>query len=347
MKTVKVKASGCYDVKIGRGLLDTLGTELSALASGSVLIVTDTNVAPLWLERAEASLKAAGFTVYSAVLPAGEASKSLENYGKLLRLLADKHLTRTDTVVAFGGGVMGDLAGFAAATYLRGLRFVQVPTTLLAMVDSSVGGKTAVDLPEGKNLAGAFHQPALVLCDIAALDTLPEETFREGCAEVIKTAILFDRPLFDRLAQDGLNFDREDVIARCVAHKRDIVAEDEFETGRRKLLNLGHTVGHAVEKCSGYTVTHGAAVAIGTAVMARAYCKQDREEILAVLKKFGLPLDTQFTPQELAQAALADKKRQGDTVTLVVPTAVGKCELCCLPVSELESVMEAGLTQWS
>ena len=317
MKTVKVKASGCYDVKIGRGLLDTLGTELSALASGSVLIVTDTNVAPLWLERAEASLKAAGFTVYSVVLPAGEASKSLENYGKLLRLLADKHLTRTDTVVALGGGVMGDLAGFAAATYLRGLRFVQVPTTLLAMVDSSVGGKTAVDLPEGKNLAGAFHQPALVLCDIAALDTLPEETFREGCAEVIKTAILFDRPLFDRLAQD------------------------EFETGRRKLLNLGHTVGHAVEKCSGYTVTHGAAVAIGTAVMARAYCKEDREEILAVLKKFGLPLDTQFTPQELAQAALADKKRQGDTVTLVVPTAVGKCELCRLPVSELESVMEA------
>ena len=147
MKTVKVKASGCYDVKIGRGLLDTLGTELSALASGSVLIVTDTNVAPLWLERAEASLKAAGFTVYSAVLPAGEASKSLENYGKLLRLLADKHLTRTDTVVALGGGVMGDLAGFAAATYLRGLRFVQVPTTLLAMVDSSVGGKTSVDLP--------------------------------------------------------------------------------------------------------------------------------------------------------------------------------------------------------
>ena len=235
----------------------------------------------------------------------------------------------------------------AITTYLRGLRFVQVPTTLLAMVDSSVGGKTAVDLPEGKNLAGAFHQPALVLCDIAALDTLPEETFREGCAEVIKTAILFDRPLFDRLAQDGLSFDREDVIARCVAHKRDIVAEDEFETGRRKLLNLGHTVGHAVEKCSGYTVTHGAAVAIGTAVMARAYCKEDREEILAVLKKFGLPLDTQFTPQELAQAALADKKRQGDTVTLVVPTAVGKCELCRLPVSELESVMEAGLTQWS
>ena len=347
MKTVRVNASASYEVKIGCGLLDALGAELSALASGSVLIVTDTNVAPLYLERAERSLKAAGFSVDSTVIPAGESSKNLENYGNILRLLAEKHLTRTDTVVALGGGVVGDLAGFAAATYLRGLRFVQVPTTLLAMVDSSVGGKTAVDLSEGKNLAGAFHQPALVLCDIAALDTLPEETFREGCAEVIKTAILFDRPLFDRLAQDGLAFDREDVIARCVAHKRDIVAEDEFETGRRKLLNLGHTVGHAVEKCSGYAVPHGAAVAIGTAAMARAYCREDREEILAVLKKFGLPLHTDFTPQELAQAALSDKKRQGDTLTLVIPTAVGKCELCRLPVSELESVMEAGLTQWS
>ena len=241
----------------------------------------------------------------------------------------------------------GDLAGFAAASYLRGIRLVQVPTTLLAMVDSSVGGKTAVDLPEGKNLVGAFHQPALVLCDLDTLDTLPQAVFREGCAEVIKTAILFDRPLFEDLKRDGLNFNRESVIARCVEHKRDIVAEDEFETGSRKLLNLGHTLGHAVEKCSGYAVAHGAAVAIGTAAMARAFCREDGEEIHAVLQKFGLPLTTEFTPEELAEAALADKKRQGDTVTLVVPTAVGKCELCRLPVSELQSVFEAGMQPWN
>ena len=347
MKLVEVKASGSYCVKIGHGLLDTLGTELAALAKGNVLVVTDTNVAPYYLERTENSLKSAGFSVISEIISAGEPSKNLENYEKLLRRMAAARLTRADTVVALGGGVTGDLAGFAAASYLRGIRLVQVPTTLLAMVDSSVGGKTAVDLPEGKNLVGAFHQPALVLCDLDTLDTLPQAVFREGCAEVIKTAILFDRPLFEDLKRDGLNFNRESVIARCVEHKRDIVAEDEFETGSRKLLNLGHTLGHAVEKCSGYAVAHGAAVAIGTAAMARAFCREDGEEIHAVLQKFGLPLTTEFTPEELAEAALADKKRQGDTVTLVVPTAVGKCELCRLPVSELQSVFEAGMQPWN
>ncbi len=347
MKLVEVKASGSYCVKIGHGLLDTLGTELAALAKGNVLVVTDTNVAPHYLERTENTLKNAGFSVISEIIPEGEPSKNLANYEKLLRRMAAAHLTRADTVVALGGGVTGDLAGFAAASYLRGIRLVQVPTTLLAMVDSSVGGKTAVDLPEGKNLVGAFHQPALVLCDLDTLDTLPQAVFREGCAEIIKTAILFDRPLFEDLKRDGLNFNRESVIARCVEHKRDIVAEDEFETGSRKLLNLGHTLGHAVEKCSGYAVAHGAAVAIGTAAMARAFCRKDGEEIHAVLQKFGLPLTTEFTPEELAEAALADKKRQGDTVTLVVPTAVGKCELCRLPVSELQSVFEAGMQPWN
>ena len=347
MKLVEVKASGSYCVKIGHGLLDTLGTELAALAKGNVLVVTDTNVAPHYLECTENTLKNAGFSVISEIIPEGEPSKNLVNYEKLLRRMAAAHLTRADTVVALGGGVTGDLAGFAAASYLRGIRLVQVPTTLLAMVDSSVGGKTAVDLPEGKNLVGAFHQPALVLCDLDTLDTLPQAVFREGCAEVIKTAILFDRPLFEDLKRDGLNFNRESVIARCVEHKRDIVAEDEFETGSRKLLNLGHTLGHAVEKCSGYAVAHGAAVAIGTAAMARAFCREDGEEIHAVLQKFGLPLTTEFTPEELAEAALADKKRQGDTVTLVVPTAVGKCELCRLPVSELQSVFEAGMQPWN
>lgn len=347
MKLVEVKASGSYCVKIGHGLLDTLGTELAALAKGNVLVVTDTNVAPHYLERTENTLKNAGFSVISEIIPEGEPSKNLVNYEKLLRRMAAAHLTRADTVVALGGGVTGDLAGFAAASYLRGIRLVQVPTTLLAMVDSSVGGKTAVDLPEGKNLVGAFHQPALVLCDLDTLDTLPQAVFREGCAEVIKTAILFDRPLFEDLKRDGLNFNRESVIARCVEHKRDIVAEDEFEAGSRKLLNLGHTLGHAVEKCSGYAVAHGAAVAIGTAAMARAFCREDGEEIHAVLQKFGLPLTTEFTPEELAEAALADKKRQGDTVTLVVPTAVGKCELCRLPVSELQSVFEAGMQPWN
>ena len=333
MKTVKVKASGCYDVKIGRGLLDTLGTELSALASGSVLIVTDTNVAPLWLECAEASLKAAGFSVYSAVLPAGEQSKNLENYGKLLRLLADKRLTRTDTVLALGGGVVGDLAGFAAATYLRGLRFVQVPTTLLAMVDSSVGGKTAVDLPTGKNLVGAFHQPRLVVCDLSLLDTLPERELRCGAAEALKTAILFDPELFEHFRQRGLGFDRERVVAACVGHKRDVVCADERDNGRRQLLNLGHTIGHAVEACSGFSVLHGEAVAVGTCIMARLFAR-DADAICEAFAALGLPTDTDLPTETLALPMRSDKKRRGDALTLVVPHGVGDCTLETVPFED-------------
>lgn len=271
MKQVLVSASKTYEVKIEAGLLDRLGTELARLASGAVLVVTDSTVGPLYLARARESLRQAGFTVHTMSVPAGEASKSLENYGRILQVLAARQLTRTDTVVALGGGVVGDLAGFAAATYLRGIRLVQAPTTLLAMVDSSVGGKTAVDLPAGKNLVGAFYQPSLVLCDTALLDTLPEETFRDGCAEVIKTAVLFDPALFRHLSTHGPAFDRAWVIQRCVECKRDVVCADEFDRGRRQLLNLGHTIGHAIEACSGFTISHGKAVAIGTAMMARAY----------------------------------------------------------------------------
>lgn len=340
MTEITVNTAQPYCVKFAP--LSALGAELSALTEGAVLIVTDETVAPLYLRQARQSLLDAGFRVSTVAVPAGEASKNAENYVNLLNVLAERHFTRTDTVVALGGGVVGDLAGFAAATYLRGIRLVQVPTTLLAMVDSSVGGKTAIDLRAGKNLAGAFHQPALVLCDTAALDTLPDEIFRDGCAEVLKTAILFDAELFAHLAAHGVGFDREWVIARCVGHKRDVVCADEFDNGRRQLLNLGHTVGHAVERCSGYRVSHGRAVAIGTAVMARAFA-EDADGILAALGAFELPTDTEFSADALAEAALSDKKRRGDTLTLVVPHAVGRCELQKLPVSELSAVIRAGL----
>lgn len=339
MTQIIVQTARPYAVKLAP--LATLGAELAAIAAGSALLVTDETVAPLYLAQARKSLLDAGFRVHTAAVPAGEASKNANNYVNLLNILAEKQLTRTDTVVALGGGVVGDLAGFAAATYLRGIRLVQVPTTLLAMVDSSVGGKTAIDLPAGKNLAGAFHQPALVVCDPAALDTLPAATFRDGCAEVLKTAILFDPELFSHLAAHGVGFDREWVIARCVAHKRDVVCADEFDRGQRQLLNLGHTVAHAVERCSGYRVSHGNAVAIGTAIMARAFAR-DADDILRALEIFGLPTETEYSTEALAQAALSDKKRHGDTLTLVVPHAVGRCELKNIAVSELPSVIEAG-----
>ena len=347
MKTVTVSASKKYDICIGSGLMNQLGSLAQKLGKAKkVCLVSESTVFPLYGATAADSLKGAGFTVVSFVFPAGEESKNAQTYLSLLNFLADNRLTRSDLIVALGGGVAGDLAGFAAATYLRGIPVIQVPTTLLAMVDSSVGGKTAIDLPIGKNLVGAFHQPSLVLCDPDVLNTLPEETFRDGCAEVIKTAILFDSSLFSHLREHGTDFDREYVITRCVECKRDVVCQDEFDTGERQKLNLGHTIGHAVEALSGYTIPHGQAVAIGTAIMSRAFCPQ-KEEILSVLQKFGLPTATDFLPEDLASAALSDKKRLGDSVTIVVPERIGSCCLKKIPVSELLTVIKAGYKPWN
>lgn len=350
MTTVSVTSSRNYEVKIGRGLLDRAGEELRGLTrTDGVAVVTDSNVAPLYLDRLEKSLRAAGYGVQSFVFPAGEPSKNGETYLKLLGFLADHRLTRTDAVVALGGGVTGDLAGFAAATYLRGLGFVQIPTTLLAAVDSSVGGKTAIDLPEGKNLAGAFYQPMAVLCDLDTLDTLPDEIFREGCAEVIKYAVLFDEDLFRHLWDRGPDFDRSRVVTRCVECKRDVVKADEFDTGARQLLNLGHTVGHGIERASNYTVSHGAAVAAGMAIVSRAAAKmavcvrETAENIAELLRRFGLPTGTEFPAEALLSGMLADKKRSGDRINLILPEKIGRCRIQGIPVAELPSILEAGL----
>ena len=344
MSTVTVNASRRYDIKIGSGLLATLGAEAAALGKAEkVCIVSDSNVFPLYGKTAEDSLKSAGFYVVSFVFPAGEESKNGNTYLELLGFLAENQLTRSDMIVALGGGVVGDLAGFVAATFLRGIRFIQIPTTLLAAVDSSVGGKTAIDLPAGKNLAGAFCQPSLVLCDTDCLNTLPPEIFRDGCAEVIKYGILYDAEFFDSLCRDGLNFDREAVIARCVELKRDVVMEDEFDTGARMKLNLGHTVGHGVEAASRFSLSHGASVAIGMAIVARASNCPDTDRILDCLTRFTLPVTTEFTAGQLADIALSDKKRSGGTVKLIIPRAIGHCDIVPTPIEQLKSFIQAGL----
>ena len=350
MTTIEVSASKRYCVEIGSGLLPELGQRAAALGGAKkVCIVSDSTVWPLYGASADASCHLAGLETCCFVFPAGEASKNGNTFLELLNFLAENRLTRSDILVALGGGVVGDLTGFAAACYLRGIRFIQVPTTLLAAVDSSVGGKTAIDLTAGKNLAGAFWQPSLVLCDTDCLATLPDEIFRDGCAEVIKTAILFDEPLFMELVRSGLRFDRERVIAACVAHKRDIVQGDEFDRGARNLLNLGHTFGHAVEKLSEFTLSHGRAVATGTAIAARAAVHTGRcdqataTRILWLLEKFGLPVFTHHTAAELLDAALSDKKRDGATVNLILPKRIGECTITPTPVSELESIIQAGL----
>ena len=345
MKTITVNASKKYDIKIGSGLLASIGEEVRGISSAqNIAVVTDSNVAPLYLDAAIVRLRNSGFSrVCSFVIPAGEESKNGQTYLTLLNFLAENKLTRSDLIVALGGGVVGDLTGFAAATYLRGIQFVQVPTTLLAAVDSSVGGKTAIDLPAGKNLAGAFCQPSLVICDTDVLNTLPEDIFRDGCAEVIKYGVLYDAALFDYLEKTCLTLDREAVIARCVELKRDVVMEDEFDTGARMKLNLGHTIGHGVEARSNFGLSHGKSVAIGMAIVARAANCPDAARIVHVLKQFGLPTETDFSAGDIYSYTLSDKKRSGGTVNLIIPRAIGDCAIIPTKVEALQSFIEAGL----
>ena len=287
--------------------------------------------------------------VVQYVIAAGEASKNGQNYLEILNFLAHNRITRSDCIIALGGGVVGDLTGFVAATYLRGIDYIQVPTTLLAAVDSSVGGKTAIDLPSGKNLAGAFYQPELVLCDLSTLSTLPGDVFRDGCAEVIKYGILYDKSFFSYLEETGPDFDREAVIARCVELKRDVVMEDEFDTGARMKLNLGHTVGHGVEAGSNFEISHGKAVAIGMAIVSRAsaargICTSDTAgKIESLLCQFSLPVRTEYDSATLFEAALSDKKRNGNTVNLILPKAIGDCIIAPTPIDQLKSFIQEGL----
>ena len=344
MNTVTVNATRSYDILIGSGLLPALGPQVQKLGkAATVCIVSDSNVWPFYGETALKSLKDSGLEAISFIFPAGESSKSGTTFLNLLNFLAEHKLTRSDLIVALGGGVVGDLAGFAAASYLRGIRYIQVPTTVLAAVDSSVGGKTAIDLPAGKNLAGAFWQPSLVLCDTDTLNTLPEEIFRDGCAEVIKYGILYDPELFSHLEANGLSFDREWVITRCVDLKRNVVMEDEFDTGARMKLNLGHTIGHGVEAKSGFSVSHGKAVAIGTAIVSRSVQCTDCGRIMEILQKFGLPTNTRYSAEDLYTYTLSDKKRSGSTVNLIIPRAVGHCDIVPTPVEQLLSFIKAGL----
>lgn len=350
MQTIHVRTVPEYDVTIGPGLLKECDRRLrEAVPLCHMAVVTDSSVAPLYLETVKTSLSQAGYRVSAYVFPAGEGSKNFDTLSHILEFLAEEHLTRTDCVAALGGGVTGDMAGLAAALYLRGVRYVQLPTTLLAAVDSSVGGKTAIDLRAGKNLAGAFMQPAAVLCDTNCLKTLPPDVFADGAAEAIKTGVLCDESLFALFEDGTLAAAPEEVIARCVAFKAGVVERDEKEQGERKLLNLGHTVGHAIEKCSNFTIPHGHAVAAGLAIMARAAERlgwTDRPaagRIAACLEKNRLPIRTGFEARALALAALFDKKRAGDSITIVVPKAIGRCELKKMPVTELEAVIRAGL----
>ena len=352
MTTITVSASNTYEVKIAPELLSVTGSELLALNKQKtccVCIISDDTVFPLYGKTVTDALEDVGFSVISHVIPHGESSKCLSVYGEILNHLAAEHISRSDWLIALGGGVVGDLCGFCAATYLRGIKYMQIPTTLLAMVDSSVGGKTAIDLPAGKNLCGAFYPPHAVLCDISTLDTLTDAIFADGMAEVIKYGFIFDRELLDLLARDKTAFDREKVIARCIDHKRRVVEEDEFDRGVRQLLNFGHTAAHGIEQHSDYTISHGHAVAAGMGIVTRA---AEAEGLIArafspmleeLLCEFGLPYDTEFTSAAMTDAILSDKKRDGGIIRLVIADEPGHAILWPCPAADCETFLGRGI----
>ena len=330
-----------YEIKIGPGLLSELGRHCARLKLGNrCAVISDRNVAPRFARVVQQSLKKAGFDSVLITVPAGETAKSLKVVEHCYDALAKHRLERKSFIVALVGGVVGDLAGFVAATYLRGIAFVQVPTTLLAQVDSSVGGKVGVNLKSGKNLVGAFHQPRLVLCDINTLKTLPLRELRAGLAEVIKYGIIYDAELFKRLERDLKKLLRRepktltDVIARCCEIKADVVGQDETESGLRAILNFGHTIGHAIENISGYgKYLHGEAISIGQVAAAKIsgvvldMTIQDAERIAKIFRAAGLPTQIRLTPVQLKKLLAAmrlDKKVSAGEIKFVLAKRIGE-----------------------
>ncbi|MFV0497351.1 MAG: 3-dehydroquinate synthase [Candidatus Fimivivens sp.] len=349
MKSVSVNTSHPYEVLVGNGLLVQSGSLIAKrIAPCIAAVIADDTVDALFGDTLEMSLQKAGFQVCRIVFSHGEASKNMTTLAGVLEQLAENQITRTDLIVALGGGVTGDLAGFAAAVYLRGIRFVQVPTTFLAAIDSSVGGKTAVDLAAGKNLAGVFWQPKLVICDCEAIKMLPTPYFLDGMGEAVKYGMAFDKTLLPLLK--GNVFARlPEIIAQCVALKAAIVAQDERDTEERRKLNFGHTLGHAIERCSNFSVTHGQAVAIGMVIITRACVKRGKvspetlETLLDTLVVCGLPTVCDYGVDALAKAALVDKKRSGDRIALILPKAVGECTIEEIAIGALKTWIKQGL----
>ena len=330
-----------YPIDIGSGLLSLLGRECSRLELGRrCAIISDTTVAPRFAAQANTALARAGFEPILITVTTGETAKTLKTVQACYDQLAAHRLERKSFIVALGGGVVGDLAGFVAATYLRGIAFVQVPTTLLAQVDSSVGGKTGVNLKAGKNLVGAFYQPRLVLCDLDTLRTLPEREFRAGLAEVIKYGIIYDAQLFARLESDWPKLLRREpktlaaVIARCCEIKAEVVGQDETESGLRAILNFGHTIGHGIENISGYgKYLHGEAIAIGQVAAVKLSTaltglpKRDAERISNLFQHAGLPVKIKLSTaqqKKLFVAMRLDKKVSGGEIKFVLAKKIGK-----------------------
>lgn len=347
---VPVNVSDGYTVTIGRGILDECGTLVrDIIKTRRVAIVTDSNVKALYLDKVVSSLEAAGFVVTSFAFEAGEKSKNIGTFGGILEFFARSGLTRKDCAIALGGGVVGDITGFAAGCYMRGIDYIQMPTTLLAAIDSSVGGKTAIDLGVGKNLAGLFIQPKAVLCDVDCLSTLSPELIADGCAEAVKTGVLGDIELFAMFEKGTAMEQPEEVITRCVRYKAWVVSQDEKETGLRKLLNLGHTPAHSIEKLSEYNISHGRSVAMGLGIMTRAAAARGdcsaktAQSIQTALENCSLPVTTDYSAEDMAQIAASDKKRTAKGVSVVLVRNIGDCFFEEVALDRLGELFASGM----
>lgn len=331
--TVSVSKPTPYDITIENSILRKSGEMIKNVVKGrSCLVVSDSNVAPLYLDTVVESIKEAGITVSTFTFPAGEENKTLNTVSSIVGAMCGADLTRSDFAVALGGGVTGDLVGFASAIYQRGIDYVGIPTTLLSQIDSSVGGKTGCDLEFGKNLVGAFHAPKAVIIDPECLTTLPPRVFNDGLGEAVKYGVIKSASLFERLASEDARSFLNELIVECVSIKRDVTENDFFESGERMLLNFGHTIGHAIEKYYNFKdITHGEAVGIGMVIMAEAAekhgeCEQGTaKKITEALHRCNLPATTGIDIKKLSKNALNDKKRRGEFIKIVLPKSIGEC----------------------
>ena len=354
MNTISVDlTSDSYHIYVGHHLLAQAGKLIRSHTSGSkILLVTHPDLNKLYGTELLTSLESTGYSVTTATVSTGEHAKSFDSYQKLVSILAEHRFTREDIVVGLGGGVIGDLAGFVAATYMRGCALVHIPTSLLAMIDSSIGGKTAIDLPFGKNLVGVFYNPRAVIVDLELLNSIPTPLLQDSCGELIKYGVLSGHELFNKisLARNPMQVidvsQRQELIQACIEIKKSVVEADFKEAGSRKLLNLGHTLGHAIETLSNFELGHGSCVATGTAMMAKACFKlglcsyEDAKSIAELTQSYELPTSTSFTVEELYSAALHDKKSHADSIDVALIYGIGDVRIERKSFAELKQLIE-------
>ena len=348
METIKINTSSSYEITVGAGVMDDAGTIIAnKISQCKIAVISDDKVFDLYGNKLIAVLKAKGYNVFSIAFPHGEKSKNLSTVSDILCSFKKNKMTRCDLVCALGGGVTGDMAGFSSSVYLRGIPYVQFPTTLLAAVDSSVGGKTGIDFDGSKNMVGSFYQPIAVICDTDLLRTLTPDDYNDGLSEALKYGVIYDKNIFSEI--ESGNYDIDVLIRECIESKKHFVEKDEFDKGERMLLNYGHTSAHALEKLSSFSISHGSAVGTGMCIAARAAEKlgvakvKCSERIEKAVSAMGIPVTTRYSSEQLFNAAMDDKKRQTGTIYVIMPEMIGKAVAVKMDTDELIGFFNAGI----